>query len=186
MKSLIINGSPRNGGTTSKALNAVAESLKANGGTVEMVHLGSLNISHCRACMHCKTEGKCKINDDMTLMYDKIRGSDMLIFASPVYFGAETGLFKNFLDRMYAMVTKKDGVPQADLGAVKKGSILLTCGAPDGNMTYQGVTGHLIAVFRYMGITDVSSVILPGATMENVLETEFFKEYLEALDFQMM
>jgi len=180
MKILAINGSPRSNGSTAKAISLAAERL----GDAEVIDLGKKKISHCVACMRCKTEGKCATLDDMTPIYEKIRGSDMIILASPIYFGMETGLFKNFLDRMYAMGPV--GQRKADIGKLNKGSIILTCGAPDGDMKYGGVSVHLMAALRYFGITDLSSVIIPGANPEGIQDSQHFKEYLEALDFQLM
>ena len=181
MKVLAINGSPRNNGSTAKAISLVAEKL--GNADVEVVDLGKMRISHCVACMRCKTEGKCAIDDDMTSLYAKIRESEMILLASPIYFGMETGLFKNFLDRMYAMGPA--GQRKADVGKLCKGSIILTCGAPTGDMIYGGVSAHLMAALKYFGITDLSSMIIPGAKPEGIQDSQHFSEYIEALEFQL-
>lgn len=99
---LIINGSPRKDGVDAKIGQMIAERMKGYDYDAEAVNINDLNIRGCQACMSCKKTGKCAQNDDMTVLYDKIRGSDMLILCSPIYFGAETGQMKTFVDRMYA------------------------------------------------------------------------------------
>jgi len=184
-KILAINGSPRGDGSTAKVLETIAE--KMNGGySTEIVNLGGLNISFCKACMNCKKTGSCAISDDMTPLYEKIRDADVLIFGTPVYFGAETGLFKNFLDRMYAMVQIKNGVRTPELGKPKKGSAFITCGAPDGNMTYHGVATHLISILRSFGISDVSSTVIPKADPATITGQNQFADYMDAIEFQLM
>lgn len=182
MDILAVNGSPRKDGSTATALNAAVSSM----GGGDIVNLGDLRILHCRGCDVCKEGNGCIIDDDMSSLYRRIRECDFLMISSPIYFGEETGLFKNFLDRFYAFVTVQDGVRKVNFGRPKKGSILLTCGAQDGDMRYQNISIHLMDVMKSMGISDLSYAILPGASPDTVLDTDFFKDYLDALDFQMM
>lgn len=181
-KILAVNGSPRKDGSTRKALQNAMDSV----GGGDLIDLGDLQISGCRGCNSCKADGECVLNDDMSQIYKKIDECDMLMIASPIYFGAESGLFKNFLDRFNAFIYDHNGTMGASVGKGKKASILLTCGSPDGHMTFQGVAVHLMGVMKALGMNDVSSAILPNASPENVLTTDFFKDYLDALDFQMM
>ena len=183
---LAINGSPNSYGSTAKALNAVAEEMMVGDYSTEVVNLGELNIAHCRACMNCKKTGECAIVDDMVPLYEKIREADVLIFGTPVYFGAETGLFKNFLDRMYAMIQIKNGVRTPEFGRPKKGSVMLTCGAPDGDMMYHGVVTHLLSLLRSFGISDVTSAIIPKANPETIFELPQYDDYVGALEFQLL
>ncbi len=134
--------------------------------------------------MACKKTGRCAQDDDMIQMYDKIRSSDMLILASPIYFGAETGQMKCFIDRFYAMVKMQDGQRLVNFGNVSKASILLTCGAPDGAMTYGGILARLTKTVKSMGVADLSGSIIAGVEYDKVAESETVKAYLDSIDFQ--
>jgi multimeric flavodoxin WrbA len=112
-KMIIINGSPRGGGSSSAISDAVAENASGKGFACERIDLGELRISHCRGCMGCKSTGRCAIDDDMTPLYGKVQDADAVMFSVPVYFGAETGLLKNFIDRLYALIDVRDGVMTA-------------------------------------------------------------------------
>ena len=181
---LIINGSPRKDGVDAKIGQMIAERMKGYDYDAEAVNINDLNIRGCQACMSCKKTGKCAQNDDMTVLYDKIRGSDMLILCSPIYFGAETGQMKTFVDRMYAMVINKDGQRFVNFGNVKKASILLTCGAPEGYMTYGGILSRLTNTIKSMGVNDLSGTILCGLTPDTATTSEKVNDYLESLEFQ--
>ena len=184
-KLLIVNGSPRKNGVDAAIAKLIAERVREQDYETEIISLCDLNIGGCRACMACKKTGRCAQDDDMTQMYEKMRSCDMLILASPVYFGAESGQMKCFIDRFYAMVKMQDGQRLVNFGNVSKASILLTCGAPDGGMTYGGVLARLTKTIKSMGVQDLSGVIIAGADPEKVSETDAVKDYLDSLDFQL-
>ncbi|MDR0791530.1 MAG: flavodoxin family protein [Methanomassiliicoccaceae archaeon] len=184
-KMLMINGSPRSNGSSAELLRVVSERIVPKGYECETVDLGKLNVSHCKACMSCKSAGKCCISDDMTVLYDKVQDADAVAIAVPVYFGAEPGLFKNFLDRLYALVDRKDGVRTVRFGKKKTGIVAISCGAPDGNMIYHGMMTRLVTVLRSFDVADVSSGIIPNASPGTVRDSQFTKDLLDAIEFQM-
>jgi multimeric flavodoxin WrbA len=184
-KMLMINGSPRNKGSSAEILNVISEKSVKKGFSCEKINLSELKISHCIGCRYCKTNGKCNIDDDMSPLYGKIQDADFIVFSVPVYFGAETGLFKNFLDRIYALVDNKDGIRTVRFGREKKGMVVLNCAAPEGNMTYHGVMTRLVIVLRSFGVEDVSSAIIPKASPETVRDSQFMSELLDAFEFQL-
>jgi multimeric flavodoxin WrbA len=184
MKMLIVNGSPRAQGTDAAIIGMVSDTAKKNGYDPEVIDICGLNIHGCRACMACKKTGKCAQKDDMTPLYEKIKTADMIVIASPIYFGAESGQMKCFIDRFYAMLGIKDGKFIPDMGQVKKASIVLVCGAPDGNMSYGGVLARMINVFKSLGIIDASGAIIPGVSPENVKKSDYVRDYIGALEFQ--
>ena len=184
-KLLIVNGSPRKNGVDAAIAKLIAERVREHDYETEIVDICGLRINGCRACMACKKTGRCAQDDDMLQMYDKIRSCDMLILASPIYFGAETGQMKCFIDRFYAMTKMQDGQRLVNFGNVSKASILLTCGAPDGAMTYGGILARLTKTIKSMGVQDLSGSIIAGAEPDKVSETETVKDYLDSIDFQL-
>jgi multimeric flavodoxin WrbA len=99
MKAIAISGSPRKNGNTvifaGHALKAIAE----EGIQTELVSLAGLDIKPCNACMACVKEESCPIEDDMLLLYRKMKEADAIILASPVYFGSATATIKALMDR---------------------------------------------------------------------------------------
>jgi len=48
----------------------------------------------------CRKEGHCTIEDDFQSLVKKIKASDVVVFANPVYFGDLTESMRGFLDRL--------------------------------------------------------------------------------------
>ncbi len=99
MKVIGIVGSPRKNGNTeiltAHALKAIAE----EGLDTELIRLAGLDIRPCNACMACRDEERCPIDDDLFPLYAKMKEADAIILASPVYFGSATALLKALMER---------------------------------------------------------------------------------------
>jgi multimeric flavodoxin WrbA len=99
MKILSICGSPRKGNSETILLE-LQKILKDKGVDNEIVLLREKNIQRCQGCVEfCNHQKKCRINDDMAEIMDKMIKADAYIFISPNYFQMPTGLFKDFIDR---------------------------------------------------------------------------------------
>jgi multimeric flavodoxin WrbA len=72
----------------------------------EMVQLSSLQYRGCISCFHCKlvggkSYGRCILKDDLTPVLNAIHEADLLVLGTPIYFAAETGLFRAFVERLW-------------------------------------------------------------------------------------
>jgi len=101
MKVLIINGSPRTGGCTARALEEISDTLNKEGIETETVNVGARAIRGCIACDFCRENGKCSINDAVNDVAEKFREADGLIVGSPVYYGSPNGGILSFMDRLF-------------------------------------------------------------------------------------
>jgi len=99
MKVLGINGSPRIGGNTDILLDRVLEGAKTKGAEIEKIILNKLKFSPCQECDKMADDGLCLVKDDMQAVYEKIKGSDAIVFASPVFFGSLSAQSKMMIDR---------------------------------------------------------------------------------------
>ena len=184
-KLLIVNGSPRKNGVDAAIAKLIADHVKEQGYETEIVNICEMKIGGCRACMACKKTQRCVQKDCMNDILDKIRESDMLLFATPVYFLSETGPFRTFMDRMYPlMLMNPDRTVTSFIGNVKKAAIIVTCGAPDGNMKFANIVAKFINVMKMYNVTDASGFIIPGANPDTVMESPFTKDCLDGLSFQ--
>ena len=103
MKITIFNGSPRaEAGNTHIMVGAFIKGARKGGAEVENVFLARKEINPCRGCFGCwlKTPGECVIKDDMAELLKKFAGSDIVVFATPLYVDNVTGIMKNFMDRL--------------------------------------------------------------------------------------
>lgn len=99
---LVLSGSPRARGNTYKIWRLVEDRLRAQGDvTVRYVALGKRNLEPCRGCLACMRKGEehCPSKDDSLALRDELLAADAVVFLSPVYVHAVTGLMKTFYDR---------------------------------------------------------------------------------------
>ncbi|MDD5038892.1 MAG: flavodoxin family protein, partial [Dehalococcoidales bacterium] len=100
MKALGIVGSPRKNGNTEILTEHTLKAIAEEGLDTELVRLAGLDIQPCNACMACRgDEERCSIDDDFFPLYTKMKESDAIILASPVYFGSATALIKALMER---------------------------------------------------------------------------------------
>ena len=65
----------------------------------ELVELSKLDIGFCVGCNRCLAQTSCTLEDDMNDLYEKLRDADVVLLASPDYFGTVSARMKNFMDR---------------------------------------------------------------------------------------
>ncbi len=106
-KVLGILGSPRRGGNSEILLDEALRGAKSQGAEAEKAVLNDLRISPCQGCDKCFQTGKCVINDDMEIIYEKLRTADALILASPIYFSNVTAQTKLMIDRCQCFWARK-------------------------------------------------------------------------------
>ena len=102
MKVLAFNGSPRmDKGNTALILNPFLEGVEEAGVDVELFYTSKLNINPCQGRFRCwlKTPGNCFQQDDMQMLYPRLRQADVWVFATPVYVDGVSGPMKNLMDR---------------------------------------------------------------------------------------
>ena len=125
---MCIVGSPRKNGTTATIVDKMIAGLVEKGVDVTRHGLGTLNINYCRGCHVCKETGRCVQRDDMDLVMGDLFEADIVLIASPSYWGDVTGQLKVFIDRCTPLCNAKTGetaVPPGKIGvavAVRAGS----------------------------------------------------------------
>lgn len=114
MKAMVILGSRNPAGQTAQAVNAVASGLANTGTTMEKVFLPKKQIERCRQCEDngwgdCRSIGSCVIKDDFAAIVERVRQSDVVIFATPVYYGDLSESLRAFTDRLRRICTHENG-----------------------------------------------------------------------------
>jgi multimeric flavodoxin WrbA len=103
---LAFNSSPRKGkGNTSLILDPFIEGMRGAGADVDLYYNYDLKIKPCRGCFNCwlKTPGVCFHKDDMQQLLPKMRGADVIVYATPVYSYGMNAQMKNLIDRMIVL-----------------------------------------------------------------------------------
>jgi multimeric flavodoxin WrbA len=153
MKVIAISGSPRKKGNTELLAEHTMEAIAEEGIDTELVPLAGLNIQPCNACMVCKKEEKCPIEDDLFPLYLKMKDADGIILASPVYFGSATANMKALMDRA-GYISRQNGEPFSG----KVGGPLVVARRAGHNFTFAQLTFW----FQILGM------VVPGSTYWNI------------------
>ncbi len=189
VKVLAIQGSPRpNASNTGILLQEFLKGAESQGAETETVCLKNKSIHPCMGCFTCwtKTPGVCAFKDDMPELLEKVRGCDILVYATPLYNWNVSSLLKAFMERQ---------LPLAHPHMVKKGKayghpsryqanrrmvLVSTCGFPEVSH-FDG----LRQIFRHMeqsiGTTLVGELLMPaGELLKQGALRERFQPILQA------
>ena len=84
---VILNGSPRRNGNTSALVKAFTEGAERAGNTVTEFFLDAMDIHGCKGCFGGRSSRECPCvqRDDMADIYPAVKGSDVVVLASPLY-----------------------------------------------------------------------------------------------------
>lgn len=105
-KVLAIFGSPRTNGNSALLTEAFLDEYQKREPEARIVSkkLQGMRIQACTGCGMCKRIGNgCVLKDDMNILYPLVRGADILIYATPVYWWGISGQLKIFMDRLHAL-----------------------------------------------------------------------------------
>lgn len=108
MNTLVLHGSARRGRDTDRLAAAFLEGM-AEVGSHSTTHFYAIdmNIAHCRACMRCANGEGCVVQDDMQDVYPALLEADVVVLATPMFWGYMTSQLKTLFDRLEAVVSEK-------------------------------------------------------------------------------
>lgn len=104
-KILALNGSARHYGNTHYLLNSFLNGVEKSGGIAELIQADKANIDFCTGCLRCNVIKRCSIRgDNWNDLSNRILESDVLVFATPIYFHHVTAQLKKIIDRFRSFV----------------------------------------------------------------------------------
>lgn len=160
IKAVCIIGSPRNNGSTALVVDKIVKGMEEAGVVVRRYVLGYLNINYCEGCNYCYSMRKCKQHDDVNAIYEDLLESDVVLVASPSYWGDVTGQLKVFFDRSTPYCDTGEGgniVPEGKYGI----SVAIRAGQR------KNETNHIIdTIEHYFGHLNIKPI--ERFTMESI------------------
>ncbi|MBQ7652839.1 MAG: flavodoxin family protein [Clostridia bacterium] len=105
-KVVIISTSLRSGSNSEAIAEAVAKGAREAGNDVTVISLKNKNLAFCKGCMACQKLGKCVIKDDANDITDAICSSDVVVWATPIYYYSVSGSMKTMIDRANSLYTR--------------------------------------------------------------------------------
>jgi len=190
MKVLALNSSPRSSGQskTELMLNHLVDGMRDAGADVEVVHLRKKKINNCLGCFVCwtKTPGQCVQKDDMTNeIFPKMLQSDLMVFATPLYFHSMNAMMSKFMERQlpaalpfFAQHEDKTFHPLRH--KVPKAVWLSVCGLPE-NKEFNQLSAQLHNDYDQEGLELVAEIYRPAAeTLTNTIFKDKAQDILDA------
>jgi multimeric flavodoxin WrbA len=75
------------------------------GADIQVFSVNQMDFQGCQGCGTCKTKTEaCVLEDDLAPALAAVKAADVLVLASPVYFGDLSGQLKCFFDRTYSYI----------------------------------------------------------------------------------
>lgn len=124
-------GSARKKGNTATVLGWVEKELMSMGHDVKQIYLNGEDIYGCLGCCVCHKypdEIACVQKDDAIDILEQMISSDVILFASPIYFWGFTAQIKALMDRSYSLVTDYQTPEHNSLIKGKRTGLLVTGG----------------------------------------------------------
>ncbi len=154
-----IIGSPRRNGNTDILVNRILEGARSVGAETEFVHLDELVIEQCDGCHRCWKEKRCRWQDDMVEIYDKISESDVIVLGTPVYWFGPSAMMKGCIDR-FVFFNSPETRPM-----VRGKHVILAVPFEDGDL---GTADPLMDMFErslsYLEMDLFATLLVPGVT----------------------
>jgi multimeric flavodoxin WrbA len=129
MRVTTLLGSAKKKGNTATVLGWVEEELKSLGHDVERIYLNNKSIGGCLGCAKCREnpdEIACVQKDDTIDILEKMISSEVVLFASPIYFWGFSSQIKALIDRGYSLVTNYHKPGHTSLMEGKRIGLLVT------------------------------------------------------------
>lgn len=153
-KILILNGSPRKNGNTYNLALSFAKGAEKNN-DVEILSIRDYNINPCKGCNRCfeNDSNACVLNDDMNLIYEKMKEADIVVIASPVYFYGISAQLKTLVDRFHT--------PMRNSFKTKKLGLLLV-GAAKITGLFDSILVQYNLILKFFELKDIGMVLISG------------------------
>jgi multimeric flavodoxin WrbA len=131
-------------------------------------------INPCNACDACRKENSkgCVVNDDMQMLYPKLKAADAIVIASPVYWFSVSAQTKLFIDRFY-------GLGEHPNNALKGKQIGIILTYADSDPFVSGAVNALRMfqdIFNYIG-AEIAGMVYGSAWKAGEIESN--KELME-------
>jgi len=172
MKIVCVLGSPRARANSSIIAERFCTTAENLGAEVLTFTLNDLDFQVCQACMACKTKlDRCILEDDLTEVLEAVRETDVLVVASPVYYGEVSSQLKGFIDRTYSYLVP-DHVTKSKKSRLASGKTLvfvLVQGNPD-EKPYADIFPRYEHFFRYHGFDESHLIRACGVRLAGEVE----------------
>ena len=161
---VVVMGGGRPKGNTAQLVDAFVKGAEEAGHLVEKVSLLKTEVKGCLGCNACRYGKQCVQKDGFNELVPKIKGADLVVFASPLYFWTISSKLKAFIERFYCIAEEDADPPYGryERYPVKDSALLMTS-ADEFFWTFeQAVSYYQFAVVNYIGFHDKGMILAGG------------------------
>jgi multimeric flavodoxin WrbA len=151
MKIVVLMGSPNKNGSTRMLVDSFVKGAESAGHTCEVVDVCHANVHPCIGCVRCGYGGPCVQKDDVETIRGKLLSSEMVVFATPLYYYGMTAQLKTVVDRFCAY--------NSSLNSRHLKSALLTVAWNADDWTFEALTAHYKTLVRYINFEDQGMIL---------------------------
>jgi putative NADPH-quinone reductase len=135
-KILAFNSTPRTHGNSTFLLQHFLEGAGHNATRLDEIQTHDLNLRYCQGCLRCNVLKRCATSDDAwPELSVQILKSDILVFATPIYFHHFPASLKKVIDRfrsfVHVQITETGLIHTPWVDWNKDFVLLLSMGSPD-------------------------------------------------------
>lgn len=160
MKTLMLNGSPRKNGNTSRLIDMITDKIA---GEYKIVDAYKCNVSPCLDCRYCWKNYGCAVDDEMQEIYEYIQDCDNVLIASPLHFSELTGKLLVIGSRLQTYFCARFFRKEEPILKPKKGAVILV-GGGDGSVDKAYDTARTL--LHHMNCHDVHDAVYSLNTNE--------------------
>ena len=166
-KVVILNGSPRKKGNTSTLVKAFTEGAESSGNTVTEFFLDGMEIHGCKACRGGRSDRDfpCVQHDGMDEIYPAVRGCDVLVLASPLYYWNLSGPLMTAINRLFAL---EEGGENLLRGHGRASALLMSATGHD----FGDVLGYYDHLLEHLKWQNLGHVLAGGGPVDGRPELE--------------
>ena len=151
MKITVLMGSPNKKGSTAILEEQFKKGAQESGHQVEVIDICRMDVNPCIGCVKCGYEGPCVQKDDTAEIRRKLLNSDMIVFATPLYYYGMTAQLKTVVDRFCGY--------NSSLNSKHLKSSLLTVAWNADDWTFDALVAHYKTLVRYINFDDCGMVL---------------------------
>ena len=151
MKITVLFGSPNRKGSTNILVESFVRGATEARHECEVLDVCHMNIHPCTGCVACGYEGPCVQKDDVEQIRAKLVASEMVVFATPLYYYGMSAQLKIVVDRFCAY--------NSSLNSKHLKSALLTVAWNADDWTFEALEAHYKTLVRYINFEDKGMIL---------------------------
>jgi len=168
MKITVLFASPNKNGSTAILVDNFKRGAEENGHTVGVLDVCKMNVHPCVGCVRCGYEGPCVQKDDNEIIRNTLLNTDMVVFATPLYYYGMSAQLKIVIDRFCAY--------NSSLNSRHLRSALLTVAWNADDWTFDALEAHYKTLVRYINFEDMGMVLGYGCGSPSMTKRSGYPE----------